>query len=65
MLVACKPATPEVNITMRRCLFFYHTDLRKNAVFHNFAKQIALIPNIQDDIARASFTLQFIELTTL
>ena len=26
---------------MRRC--FYHTDLRQNAVFHNFSKQIALI----------------------
>ena len=25
---------------MRRCL--YHTDLRKNAVFHNFSRQIAL-----------------------
>ena len=29
---------------MRRC--FYHTDLGQNAVFHNFAIQIALI---QDD----------------
>ena len=26
---------------MKRC--FYHTDLGKNAVFHNFAIQIALI----------------------
>ena len=26
---------------MRRC--FYHTDLRQNAVFHNFAIKIALI----------------------
>ena len=26
---------------MRRC--FYHTDLRQNAVFHNFARQIGLI----------------------
>ena len=26
---------------MRRC--FYHTDLGQNAVFHNFAMQIALI----------------------
>ena len=26
---------------MRRC--FYHTDLRQNAVFHNFSRQIALI----------------------
>ena len=26
---------------MRRC--FYHTDLGQNAVFHNFAIQIALI----------------------
>ena len=29
------------NSTMRRC--FYHTDLGTNAVFHNFAIQIALI----------------------
>ena len=29
------------NSTMRRC--FYHTDLGQNAVFHNFAIQIALI----------------------
>ena len=28
------------NSTMRRC--FYHTDLGQNAVFHNFAIQIAL-----------------------
>ena len=28
------------NSTMRRC--FYHTDLEQNAVFHNFAIQIAL-----------------------
>ena len=27
---------------MRHC--FYHTDLGQNAVFHNFAIQIALIP---------------------
>ena len=26
---------------MRR--FFYHTDLRQNAEFHNFSRQIALI----------------------
>ena len=26
---------------MRRC--FYHTDLRQNAVFRNFSRQIALI----------------------
>ena len=26
---------------MRRC--FYHTDLRQNAVFHNFLRKIALI----------------------
>ena len=25
---------------MRRC--FYHTDLKQNAVFHNFSRQIAL-----------------------
>ena len=30
-----------MNSTMRRC--FYHTDLGQNAVFHNFASQIALI----------------------
>ena len=30
------------NSTMRRC--FYHTDLGQNAVFHNFAIQIALTP---------------------
>ena len=29
------------NSNMRRC--FYHTDLRQNAVFHNFSRQIALI----------------------
>ena len=29
------------NSTMRHCV--YHTDLGQNAVFHNFAKQIALI----------------------
>ena len=29
------------NSTMRRC--FYHTDLGQNAVFHNFAIQIALV----------------------
>ena len=33
--------TSEVNSTMRRC--FYHTDLGQNAVFYNFASQIALI----------------------
>ena len=26
---------------MRRC--FYHTDLRQNAVYHNFLRQIAVI----------------------
>ena len=29
------------NGTMRRC--FYHTDLRQNAVFHNFSRQAASI----------------------
>ena len=47
-LVACKPtfytiytSHLRVNSTMRYC--FYRTDLGQNAVFHNFAKQIALI----------------------
>ena len=47
-LGACKPTfytfyTSHLrwNSTMRRC--FYHTDLGQNAVFHNFAIQIALI----------------------
>ena len=48
-LVACKAAfytfhsyiTSEVNSTMRTC--FCKTDLGQNAVFHNFARQIALI----------------------
>ena len=29
--------------------YFYHTDLRQNAAFPNFAIQIALIQIIQDD----------------
>ena len=29
------------NSNMRRC--FYHTDLRQNAVFHNFSRKITLI----------------------
>ena len=29
--------------------YFYHTDLRQNAVFYNSAVQIALIQYIQDD----------------
>ena len=47
-LVACKPTFYTIytshlrwNSTMRHC--FYHTDLGQNAVFHNFAIQIALI----------------------
>ena len=47
-LGACKPTSYTIytshvrwNSTMRHC--FYHTDLGQNAVFHNFAKQIALI----------------------
>ena len=47
-LVACKPAFYTFytlhlrwNGTMRHC--FYHKDLGKNTVFHNFARQIALI----------------------
>ena len=35
------------NSTMRRC--FYHTDLGQNAVFHNFAIQIALIKIFRND----------------
>ena len=31
---------------MRRC--FYHTDLRQNALFHNFSRQIALIQYSED-----------------
>ena len=45
---ACKPTFYTIytshlrwNSTMRHC--FYHTDLGQNAVFHNFAIQIALI----------------------
>ena len=47
-LGACKPTfhtfyTSHLrwNSTMRRC--FYQTDLRQNAVFHNFSRKIALI----------------------
>ena len=47
-LGACKPTFYTIytshlrwNSTMRHC--FYHTDLGQNAVFHNFAIQIALI----------------------
>ena len=47
-LGACKPTfhtfyTSHLrwNSNMRRC--FYHTDLRQNAVFHNFLRKIALI----------------------
>ena len=52
-LGACKPTCYTFytwhlrwNSSMRRC--FYHTDLGQNAVFHNFAIQIALI-QYQDD----------------
>ena len=38
---------------MRRC--FYHTDLRQNAVFHNFSKQIALIQYSEPYEARVGF----------
>ena len=31
---------------MRRC--FYHKDLRQNAVFHNFSRQIALIQYLEE-----------------
>ena len=47
-LGACKPTFHifytsylRWNRTMRRC--FYQTDLRQNAVFHNFSRKIALI----------------------
>ena len=47
-LGACKPTfhtfyTSHLrwNSNMRRC--FYHTDLRQNAVFHSFSRQIAFI----------------------
>ena len=38
---------------MRRC--FYHTDLRQNAVFHNFSRQIALIQYSEPYEARVGF----------
>ena len=41
------------NSTMRRC--FYHTDLRQNAVFHNFSRQIALIQYSEPYEARVGF----------
>ena len=51
---ACKPTfhtfyTSHLrwNSTLRRR--FYHTDLRQNALFHNFSRQIALIQYSEDD----------------
>ena len=38
---------------MRRC--FYHTDLRQDAVFHNFSRQIALIQYSETYEARMCF----------
>ena len=38
---------------MRRC--FHHTDLRQNAVFHNFSRQIALIHYPEPYEARVGF----------
>ena len=38
---------------MRRC--FYHTDLKQNAVFHNFSRQIALIQYSEPYKARVGF----------
>ena len=38
---------------MRRC--FYHTDLRQDAVFHNFLRQIALIQYSETYEARVGF----------
>ena len=38
---------------MRHC--FYHTDLRKNAVFHNFSRQIAFIQYSGPSKHRASW----------
>ena len=38
---------------MRRC--FYHTDLRQNAVFHNFPRQIALIQYSEPYEVRVGF----------
>ena len=37
---------------MRRC--FYHTDLRQNAVFHNFSRQIALIQYSEEGANRGT-----------
>ena len=39
---------------MRRC--FYHTDLRQNAVFHNFSRQIAPIQYSEPYEARVGFS---------
>ena len=41
------------NSNMRRC--FYHIDLRQNAVFYNFSRQIALIQYSEPYEARVGF----------
>ena len=41
------------NSNMRRC--FYHIDLRQNAAFHNFSRQIALIQYSEPYEARVGF----------
>ena len=47
------------------CFFFYHTDLGQNTVFHNLARQIALIQYSGPIEVHAFFAQQIIELTTL
>ena len=45
--------------------FFFHTDLGQNTVFHNLARQIALIQYSGPIEVHAFFAQQIIELTTL
>ena len=59
-LGACKPTfhtfyTSHLrrNSNMRRC--FYHTNLRQNAVFHNFSRQIEPIQYSEPYEARVGF----------
>ena len=51
---------------MRRC-FFYHRDLGQNAVFHNFARQIAPIQYSDDRSTRflctTNYRIDFIIIT--
>ena len=63
-LGACKPTLHTFytlhlrwNSNMRRC--FYHTDLRQNAVFHNFSRQIALIQYLEPYEARGLLAKPF------